>query len=144
MAMRLSKRLENVHRIETYVDVIDPETLGAGDTLADLIRARLGSCTQLLAVVSEATRSSWWVPWEIGVASEKDYPLATYAGGGGTLPEYLHKWPYLRTDADLDRYAEASRAIEDNIALESYLGKEVAQKRSTKEFYRLLRASLRQ
>nr|WP_276514081.1 TIR domain-containing protein [Gluconobacter cerinus] len=128
------------------MDVIDPEAPEAGDALADLIRARLGTCTQLLAVVSEATRSSWWVPWEIGVASEKDYPLATYADRVGMLPEYLLKWPYLGNDADLDHYAAASKiaAKENEMALESYQDKGMARQQSTKEFYRTLRAKLGQ
>lgn len=145
LALRISNRLRDVHRIASYLDVIDPEATDKGDTLADLIRARLGTCTQLLAVVSEATRASWWVPWEIGVASEKEYPLATFSGGGVKPPEYLQKWPYLRTDAELDLYATASKARSTEFAaMETYLNESVARERSTKQFYRTLRASLGQ
>jgi hypothetical protein len=95
--------------------------------------------------VSEATKTSWWVPWEIGIATEKDYPLATFSGGSAALPEYLRKWPYLRSDADLDRYAEASKtAARDLVTKRGYLTESVARERSTKEFFRVLRGSLGQ
>ncbi|OWK25703.1 hypothetical protein AJ87_07450 [Rhizobium yanglingense] len=63
-------------------------------------------CTQLLAVVSEKPQQFWWVPWEIGVATEKDFPLASFLGGGAPPPEYLRKWPYLQNDLDINRYAK--------------------------------------
>ncbi|MFG1481230.1 toll/interleukin-1 receptor domain-containing protein [Xanthobacter sp. V4C-4] len=145
LALGISSRLKLQHGIDSYLDVIDPETPGAGDDLADLIRARLGTCTQLLAVISQATRTSWWVPWEIGVASEKEYPLATYSGGGATPPEYLRKWPYLRSDMDLDHYAMASKTASRDFATKrAYLNESAARARSTKEFYRSLRGNLGQ
>jgi hypothetical protein len=95
--------------------------------------------------VSEATRTSWWVPWEIGIASEKDFPLATFAGGTTNLPEYLKKWPYLRSDSDLDLYAEASKKAASDFSTKlRHLQESVARERSTKEFFRVLRAGLRQ
>lgn len=145
LAIAISHRLRHQHAIDTYLDVID-DSLGltAGD-LGDHVRARLGQCTQLLAVVSQATRTSWWVPWEIGVATEKHYPLATYAGGPEAVPEYLRRWPYLRSDADLDRYAAASRVAEAEYRTRSsYLRQGTARERSTKDFFRSLRSSLGQ
>lgn len=145
IALGISRRLTTIHSIESYLDVIDPNVGSDGDDLADHVRAELGKCTQLLAVVSEATRTSWWVPWEIGIAAEKDFPLATFAGGSTPLPDYLKKWPYLRTDADLDRYAEASKnTVRDFTTKLGYLKESVARERSTKEFFRVLRASLHQ
>lgn len=145
IALGISRRLTIVHGIESYLDVIDPNVGTSGDDLADHVRAELGRCTQLLAVVSEATRASWWVPWEIGIAAEKDFPLATFAGGHTPLPDYLKKWPYLRTDGDLDRYAEASKTAARDFTINlRHLKESVARERSTKEFFRVLRASLHQ
>lgn len=143
-ASRIASRLWDLHQIDTYLDVIDPTIAKSGEALADYVHWKLGECTQLLAVVSEATKSSWWVPWEIGVATEKDFPLATY-GGDTPLPEYLRKWPVLKTDAHLDAYAEASKA-----ALKLYnrrlllVEATVAQHSATQEFYQVLRSSLNQ
>lgn len=144
-ALAVAARLKVKHGIDSYVDVIDPGVGSSGDDLADHVRNELGKCTQLLAVVSEATQKSWWVPWEIGIASEKDYPLATFAGQTTDLPEYLKKWPYLRSEADLDQYAAASnRAVTDFVQKRGYLQESVARERSTKEFFRVLRANLGQ
>ena len=103
-ALKVKEHLQIRHGIECYLDVIDPN-LRKGEEIADYIRTELDKCSHLLAVVSSATKNSWWVPWEIGVATEKDCPLATF-GGNIELPEFLMKWPYLRQTADLDKYAE--------------------------------------
>ena len=89
-----------------YLDVIDAQLQKSGPDLADYIRAQLDQCTQLLAVISARTRASWWVPWEIGVATEKERFLASFVYGTATVPEFLLKWPYLRTSADLDKSAQ--------------------------------------
>ena len=145
LALNLSKRLLSTHGIQSYLDVIDPAVTISGDLLADHVKGELGKCTQLLAIVSEATRASWWVPWEIGIATEKDFPLATYAGGNIIVPEYLRKWPYLRSSADLDLYAKASKAAATDFeSKRGFLVEAAARNRSTKEFYRVLRGSLGQ
>lgn len=75
LASRLASRLKINHGIASYLDAIDPDVGKSGDSLADHVKDELGKCTQLLAVVSAATQKSWWVPWEIGMATEKDFPL---------------------------------------------------------------------
>jgi hypothetical protein len=144
-ALVISRRLKSRHDIDSYLDVIDPAVGTTGDDLADHVRKELANCSQLLAVVSEATRTSWWVPWEIGIACEKDFPLATFADATTSLPEYLKKWPYLRTESDVDLYAEASKKAADEFVFKlRHLQEGVARERSTKEFFRVLRAGLRQ
>jgi hypothetical protein len=107
-AEHVARRLYSHHGISSYLDVIDPYVNGSAESLADHIRTEMGKCTQLLAVVSHATLASQWVPWEVGVATEKNFPLATYTGTYTPPPEFLKKWPYLRSDTDLDAYARAS------------------------------------
>jgi len=145
LALRISNRLKVHHQIDSYLDVIDNRLLNDGPTLADHIRSQLARCTQLLAVVSKETQKSWWVPWEIGVATEKDYPLATFTLDPPDLPSYLRKWPFLRNDNELDIYAQVSKAAERRLTLES-LSKTVASARSTstQHFYTELRARLYQ
>lgn len=143
LAVRIASRLRVNHRIDSYLDVIDENFGSQGADLAAHVRAELGKCTQLLAVVSDRTQTSWWVPWEIGVASEKDFPLATYAGGPTPPPEYLRKWPYLRNDAELDAYARASQAAASEFRTARTTYTEVtSRRRSTTEFYRSMKASL--
>ena len=105
IATLIAARLRIRHQIDVYVDTVDTQLTKTGDDLGDYIRGVLSSCTSLLAVVSTSTQTSWWVPWEIGVATEKDQPIATFTTSVGKLPEYLEKWPYLRSEIDLDEYA---------------------------------------
>ncbi len=136
-------RLERQHDIRTYLDVIDPDTSRTGDQLGEYIRSRLGECTQLIAVVSTNTKESWWVPWEIGVATEKDYPIATFAGGTYCiLPTYLKKWPYLQSERDLDIYAREAKKTEQK--LQKFADKRKGRSQTTPEFHNSLRAALGQ
>ncbi|ENU1215055.1 toll/interleukin-1 receptor domain-containing protein [Pseudomonas aeruginosa] len=146
LALRIQGHLKNNHDIDCYLDVIDPR-FNNGEDIAAHVRKELDKCTQLLAVVSDATKASWWVPWEIGVATEKDFPLATF-GGNIELPEYLKKWPYLKSTSDLDKYAEASKDASRRVVTANM---ESASSRSavfrgdaTKHFYKTLRAKLGQ
>lgn len=105
----------------------------------------MGKCDQLMAVVSQATKGSWWVPWEIGIATERDYPIATYAGDRTALPEYLKKWPYLQSDQDLDIYAKiAKQAHETYTNNKRALTEQVARKSARRLFNRMLRDRLGQ
>lgn len=140
-ATRVAQRLKT-HGIESYLDVIDPALLQRGEDLAEHLKTQLGRCTQLIAVISPATKESSWVPWEIGVASEKDFPLATFSDGTKP-PEFLVKWPYMRTLAEVDLYAQASLTARRAI-MESFGTATAARKSPTREFYRELRSKLGQ
>ena len=43
----------------------------------DSINDGLSVSTHLLCLISEKTRLSWWVPYEIGIASSKKMPIAS-------------------------------------------------------------------
>lgn len=94
---------------DAYLDTIDSHLGKDGTELADYIRTQLGKCTHLIAVMTSNTPRSWWVPWEIGVATEKQRPLASYVSNSNDIPEYLRKWPYLKTMADLDQYIATAK-----------------------------------
>lgn len=144
-AISVAGRLKVPHGIESYLDVIDPDANTKGDKLGEHVRSELSKCTQLLAVVSAATKTSWWVPWEIGLSTEKDQPIATYAKDATTLPEYLKKWPYLKTHDDLDKYAIASKAAQHlYLVRKAQINEAFARQSGTQEFYSNLRASLGQ
>lgn len=144
-AANIAGRLRYVHSIESYLDVIDSQLPRQGEDIGQYLRREMGNCSHLLAVVSRATKESWWVPWEIGIATEKDYPLATYAGGYCELPGYLKKWPYLRSDSDIDKYAEAAKTATRRFDEQrSIRAASEARKDATRGFYTQLRASLGQ
>ena len=102
--------------LDTYVDVIDDALVKDGPQLADHLLQRMNECQQLMAVVSEATKASWWVPWEIGVGSEKGFRMASYSRQLVALPSYLRKWPDLHTDGDIAAYCRLSEEAADEVA----------------------------
>ena len=143
-ALEIAGKLRS-RQIEVYLDVIDPAASQAGEALGEHIRTKLQGCDSLLAVVSYATKTSWWVPWEIGVATEKSLPLATYAIDQTPLPEYLRRWPYLRSVADLDVYvASLKQADVDYIRKKVLLTEQRARKEATSDYFATVRRGLGQ
>lgn len=92
-----------VRGVQSYVDVLDPELQGTND-ITSLIVTRVRQCTHLMAVASVNTVSSWWVPFEIGVATDQDRRISTYAIESTNLPDYLKKWPILKSKVHLDQF----------------------------------------
>lgn len=94
--------------IDFYLDVLDPRINDSGEELSNYLLDKLNQCSHLLAVLSYNTRLSWWVPFEIGIATEKLYPISTYMSftSKSNIPEYLWKWPVLRTSEDLNQYIQ--------------------------------------
>ena len=60
--------------------MLDPSIYGDGPTLDDHIKGVITSSFSLLAVVSDVTQQSWWVPFEIGIAFDQSCMLATFVG----------------------------------------------------------------
>lgn len=108
LAERVARRVR-ANGLETYLDTIDDALMKDGPELADVLLARMAQCQQLIAVVSSETKSSWWVPWEIGVGSEKGFRMASYSESYVSLPTYLEKWPALHTERDVDLYCQYSK-----------------------------------
>ena len=109
VAKGVKSTIERHDDFRAYLDRVDDSLLKDDPNLADRLRERIDQCDQLLAVVGPATKQSWWVPWEIGVGSEKNYFLSTYCKGYMSLPGYLERWPVLRSDSDIDKYCNLSR-----------------------------------
>jgi hypothetical protein len=133
------------NQIDYYVDIVDSTLTKSGEQLGDYLRSEMGKCTQLIAVVSHNTKLSSWVPWEIGVATEKDFPLATYLEDNTPSPEFLRKWPYLRSPGDVDFYVQASKTADGTFRSRKMLSDEKSARRTaTNEFFGIMRASLGQ
>ena len=92
-----------------YLDTLDPNVDGDSPDLERYLRWIIGLCNSLMAVVSFATKTSWWVPLEIGVAIEKQKHIATYLLGAEDLPSYLWQWPMLWNDQDAIAWAQDSQ-----------------------------------
>ena len=111
LAERVARRIR-VNGLDTYLDTIDDALLKDGADLADHLLRRMNECQQLVAVISSSTKDSWWVPWEIGVGSEKGFRMASFSETYVTLPSYLEKWPALHTDQHIDLYCQYSKQTE--------------------------------
>ncbi len=81
--------------------MLDPESQTTDD-ITGVITRNITECTHLLAVVSERTAHSWWVPFEIGEATISNRRICSFKTGPAELPLYLDKWPKLSTDKDLE------------------------------------------
>ncbi|VVO61269.1 hypothetical protein PS732_00827 [Pseudomonas fluorescens] len=106
-AMAINSRLIRAN-IKTYLDVLDLESQTTDD-ITGVITRNITECTHLLAVVSEKTALSWWVPFEIGEATISNRRICSFRTGPAELPLYLDKWPKLSTESDLDFFIDAYR-----------------------------------
>ena len=106
-AMAINSRLIQANS-KTYLEVLDPESQTTDD-ITGVITRNITECTHLLAVVSEQTALSWWVPFEIGEATISNRRICSFRTGPAKLPEYLDKWPKLSTASDLNFFIDAYR-----------------------------------
>ena len=146
LAEKVAQRVRK-NRMGVYLDSVDPALERDGPGLADYLLERMNECEQLIAVVSAATSSSWWVPWEIGVGSEKGFRMASFSERLVELPTYLEKWPSLHSLNDVDVYCKYSTATEERVSVEARVNLSEAarmrtQKRHAGEFHRSLKAAL--
>lgn len=144
LALKISEHLKKW--LDTYLDVLDPHVAAgnSGEDLGDYVRTKLDACTHLLAVLTRRTQESWWVPFEIGIATEKDYPISTFAGEDLEIPEYLKKWPYLTSLDQLDRYAIETMGARVHLKMAWNWESRQFRREYAREFHKSLKASLKQ
>ncbi len=147
LAERVALRIR-MNGMDTYLDTVDDALLKDGPDLADHLLRKMGECQLLIAVVSSATKGSWWVPWEIGVGSEKAFRMASFSESHVVLPSYLEKWPALHADQHIDLYCRYSKQTETvmNRRMQSTLneaGRVQVRKSEALDFHKQLKAALR-
>ena len=101
-ALEINNRLRK-EGVETYFDVLDIESQSTND-ITNVITNNIKKSSHLLAVVSTSTSLSWWVPFEIGEATITNRRICTFHNGFSELPEYLEKWPKLKSMNDLELF----------------------------------------
>ncbi|WP_448091715.1 toll/interleukin-1 receptor domain-containing protein [Pseudomonas lini] len=106
-AIAINSRLMKAN-IKTYFDVLDPESQTTDD-ITGVITRNITECTHLMAIVSDKTALSWWVPFKIGEATISNRRICSFKTGPAELPLYLDKWPKLSTDKDLEFFIDAYR-----------------------------------
>ena len=113
-AVRIAERI-SANGLSAWVDVADPSGVRDGPDLADYIRRILASSRNLLALVTSATKESWWVPFEIGIAFQQEKLLASY-GSRVNLPSFLYKWPNVQSDTELDSWCRELSSLSSTVS----------------------------
>lgn len=91
-AWAIARALIEIADVDVFLDAFNPalSTSGNPEKVTGVIDFGLSACTHLLAVVSDNTRGSWWVPYEFGVARNRPVPCGlTLLQNVKDLPEYL-------------------------------------------------------
>jgi len=78
----------DANRVPSYLDVLDPSQV---ESVTQKILKALHDCSHMIAIISVNTAKSWWVPFEIGVATERDARISTFRRDTVDLPDYLRK-----------------------------------------------------
>ena len=128
------------HGAEAYLDVLDSFS-GDGEKLTNHIREQLNKCSDIIVVMSELTKTSWWVPFEIGMSAQVEMPTATYLTTSITLPDFLTYWPQLSKLSDIAKYVTVRKRVWRTDSL--FESRMTSKTYSTGEFYRQLKAELR-
>lgn len=142
----VAKQLNNAfktYEVDTYLDLIDENISKDGKELTKHIKQSLNSCTDIIVVISEKTRLSQWVPFEVGMSSQKDMPTVTFMIDDVDLPEFLDYWPRLRHFSDVKKYIEAKRIVSLNESQDR--GSDIFNYNrmpSTNDFYNVLKKIL--
>lgn len=130
--------------VTSYLDVLDSSIIGGGKELTDHIKNSLNSCTDIIVVMTDATKYSWWVPFEIGMSAQIDMPTASFLKSDMVLPSYLSYWPRLKTINDIDKYVavrkKTEQAIIDQYGRYTITGRKAIE---TRAFYDALKRELR-
>lgn len=145
IAREVYERLTKTHGITCYLDDLDKQT--ATQHITALIVSRLRQCTNLLAIVTENTRGSWWVPFEVGVAREAPRVITSFTSlAQQQLPEFLTEWPVLRGESAVDTFADHYRRGVPQIKRAADLGKFAFSDTvsAVESFHRQLKQSLGQ
>lgn len=116
-ALKVLAVLKN-NNVEAYLDLLDNSIVQKGELLTRHIKSKLNECTDILVVMSERTKNSWWVPFEIGMAAQKDLPTVSYLQSGVELPNYLSYWPRLKSDDDIVKYINIRLRVKRQILAE--------------------------
>lgn len=152
-AISIDQRLKTAG-IKTYLDVLDEESKQSADEITDIITQRMRECTHLIAVISDDTSKSWWVPFEIGEATFAENRITTFQLNipDDRLPVYLKKWPKIDNLLQIDLFIQSykkdkkySAAMESASASAEYqFNKSRGFTTTADEFHRTLKKNLGQ
>ena len=100
--------------LSSWVDVLNPDVTCDYPMLDDYIERVLSRTFSLLALVTDVTHESWWVPFEIGLAFELRRYLSSFSEQNVQLPSFLEKHPRLGAHQDLRRWCGRLKQLKKN------------------------------
>lgn len=112
-ALQIKQAFDNLY-VESYLDVLDDSIHAGGQALTEHIKNKLNSCTDIIVVMSEKTKYSWWVPFEVGMSAQVDMPTASFLTSSVALPDYLSYWPRLKNISDVATYVSVRRRVKEH------------------------------
>lgn len=146
IARRIANEL-NAMEIPYYLDLLDFTVTRNGKELTDHIKRNLNNCTDIIVIMSDATRYSQWVPFEVGMSAQNDMPTATFLQENVSLPEFLDYWPRLKQPSDIRKYIAVRKSVQKESSTganfykaESYMAE--SQRSQTERFYDVLKRQL--
>ncbi len=141
-ASRIAAELRRIE-VDCYLDLLDPELVQSGRELTNHIRNNLNNCTDIIVVMSEITKRSQWVPFEVGMAAQIHMPTATFLKDSVDLPDFLEYWPRLKQPEDIRKYVLSSKDVDKEYSGYRALFENVDYKRQrTERFYDVLKQRL--
>ena len=110
--------------LTVWLDTIDIRGVIDDKGMVRRIEAAISRASSLIAVITHVTNESWWVPFEIGLAYEKEKQLASYCENCSRIdfPSFLWSWPLVRNHDDLHKwcqYIKATKAIHSRTLIEA-------------------------
>lgn len=138
----IAKQLDSkfkLHGINTYLDVIDEQISNNGKALTEHIKNAMSECSDIIVVMSEKTKNSQWVPFEVGMSAQRDMPTVTFLVENVELPEFLEYWPRLKDYSDVEKFICAKNQTKNN---ERVIYESAAGISSTEYFYQALKKLL--
>ena len=140
-ANKIANELKAIN-VPYYLDILDHSVTRSGKELTDHIKRNLNDCTDIIVVMSESTRYSQWVPFEVGMSAQNDMPTATFLQENVSLPDFLVYWPRLKQPSDIRKYIEARIEVQHEYASKYLLETLESRKSQTARFYDVLKQKL--
>ena len=112
IAQKVGEWIDKNDGFKSHIVGFNDSDLKDGIRLTDMLLSRIAACHQIMAIVTANTAHSWWVPWEIGVASEKKFNMSSYLIDNlpeeavKDLPQYITMNPFLVSKEDVDDYCD--------------------------------------
>ena len=111
-AKAIGEFLLNQINVDIYLDIYDitlqeAVSLEKKQKIVESIRTGLSMSTHLLCLVSDKTHLSWWVPYEIGIASNQEKRIASLKlKGTEDIPSFLKTEKVLMNIRDFLEYSK--------------------------------------